>query len=387
MTTAPALARGRELAVDCLIAFGFAVLAEVQVWTVSGLHGDRAAIAALTGVLALTLLVRRRYPLAVVASVCLYFVVTAVAGWNTPDVTFFPSAALMLASYSVAAHGDLRAALIGAALVVAIGVAALVTGDLSAVGVFFFLLFNAASWSAGQLVRTRDEQVRTEAARSSVLERETAERTRVALAEERARIARELHDVVSHGLSGIMLEAAGAEHLAERDPDRVREALRSIQAAGAEANGELRRLLGMMRSAPAGRGEPPIPALADADELVARARRSGLDVDFTSDGELDGLPAGLQLAAYRIVQEALTNVVKHAHGAATRVALRREPGRLEVEVTDSGGRTSRGAKHGHGLVGMRERVALYGGDLDAGPLPGGGFRVLATFPLAGAGEP
>ncbi|MEA2405238.1 MAG: hypothetical protein QOE08_1885, partial [Thermoleophilaceae bacterium] len=300
--------RARELAVDGGLALGVAVLAEVQVWTVTGLHGSRAAIAALSAALAVVLLLRRRHPLAVMVGVCAYFVVTAAAGWNTPDVTFFPSAALMLASYSVAAHGDLRSALIGAGLVVGIGVAALANGDLNLVGVFFLLLFNAASWSAGQLVHARDEQAQTLSARSAALERETEERTRVAVAEERARIARELHDVVSHGLSGMMLEAAGAEHVVRDDPDAARNSLRSIQHAGGEATGELRRLLGMMRGAAARGDDDALPTLARVGELVERARRAGSEVELIGEGDLETLPAGLQVAAYRIVQEALTNV-------------------------------------------------------------------------------
>jgi signal transduction histidine kinase len=355
------------------------------VWTVADLDGNRGAIAALSLALSLAMLLRRTYPLALVASVLLYFAVTAAAGWNTPDVTFFPSAALIVSSYSVAAHSETRTGLIGAALVACVPVAGFVAGDLSIVQVFFMLLFNAASWSAGQLVRTREDETLRVSARSAALEREAEERTRAAVADERARIARELHDVVSHGLSGMVFEAAGAERVVDRDPELALEALQSIQTAGADAAAELRRLLGMMRSAPGAGAPDTIPTLTRVDELVDRARRSGVDASLVTDGELDALPAGLQLAAYRIVQEALTNVVKHAPGAAAQVALRRAPGSLEVEIADSGTRAPRpSSSPGHGLIGMRERVALYGGELETRALRPAGFRVVARFPLGHA---
>jgi signal transduction histidine kinase len=377
--------RGRDLAIDGAIALGLGVLAQAQVWTVADLDGNRYAIAALSLALAFSMLLRRAYPLVVVGCVLAYFAVTAVAGWNTPDVTFFPSAALMISADSVAAHGDTRTGLLGAGLIACVPLAGFLAGDLSIVEVFFMLLFNAASWSAGQLVRNREEEARRIGHRSAALEREAEERTRAAVAEERARIARELHDVVSHGLSGMVFEAAGAERVLERDPERAREALHSIRTAGTDAAAELHRLLGMMRSAPADGSPDALPTLAGVDELVERARRSGVEVSFATDGQLDALPAGLQLAAYRIVQEGLTNVLKHAPGASARVALRQLPGRLEVEVVDSGAaRAAPTSPLGHGLVGMRERVAVYGGELETGPVQPAGFRVLARFPLANA---
>jgi signal transduction histidine kinase len=379
--------RRRDLAWDGAIALGIGVLAQVQVWTVSGLEGNQDAIAALSFALAVTLLLRRAYPLAVVGAVALYFVITSAAGWNTPDVTFFPSAALIVAAYSVAAFSDTRTGLIGAGLVAFVPVAGFVVGDLSIVEVFFILLFNGASWSAGQLVRTREEEARSIGLRSAALEREAEERTRAAVADERARIARELHDVVSHGLSGMVFAAAGAERVLDRDPRLAQDALRSIQSTGADAAAEMRRLLGMMRGAPIAGSPDALPAIADVDELVARARRSGGAVSLATDGELDALPAGLQLAAYRIVQEGLTNVAKHASGATAQVALRAHGGQLEVEIVDSGAPgAARVSPPGHGIVGMRERVALYGGELEAGPVQPTGFRVVARFPLGPASQ-
>jgi signal transduction histidine kinase len=376
------MSRRRDLAVDVALALGLAALALWQVWTVDDLEGDRAATAAVSATLALALAFRRRQPLAVMVAVCAFFPITSATGWNTPDATFFPSAALMLSSYSVAAHGERRAALVGVALVGAVAIGGTAAGDLGVGQAFFLLLFNAAAWSGGRIVHTRERNVVELADRFDALERAADERARIAAAEERARIARELHDVISHGLSGIVLEAAGAERVFERDSDAVRGALRSIQHAGREAADELHRLLGIMRSTDYAAPGSELPRLSQAEELADRARRAGAEVDFDTEGDLDSLPAGLQLASYRIVQEALTNVLKHAPGAATEVAIRRTPRSLEIEVTDRGGppATSR-ARPGHGLVGMRERVALYAGELEAGPLPDGGFSVHASFPL------
>jgi signal transduction histidine kinase len=381
------MSRRRQLAVDVGLALGLMALTQWQVWTVDDLVGDRAATAAAGAGLALALAFRRHRPLAVTVVICAFFPVTAALGWNTPDATFFPSAALMLCSYSVAAHGEHRTALVGAALVVAVAIGGMMAGDLDAGQAFFLLLFNAAAWSGGWIVKTRERDVVELAGRFDALEREADERARVAAAEERARIARELHDVVSHGLSGIVLEAAGAERSLERDGEAARSALRSIQQAGRDASDELRRLLGLMRSTEDAACGSELPNLSRAEELAERARRAGATVDLDTEGDLESLPAGLQLTSYRIVQEALTNVLKHARGAATEVAIRRTARSLEVEVTDRGGPPATGrARPGHGLVGMRERVALYGGELEAGPLPGGGFSVHARFPLGGLAD-
>jgi signal transduction histidine kinase len=378
------LDRRRQLAVDAGLALGLIALSQLQVWTVGDLVGNRAAISAISLAVGLSLFFRRRHPFAVLVGVCAYFPITAAAGWNTPEVTFFPSGMLMLASYSVAAHGDRRRALAGAALVVAVAVAGIAAGDLGAQEAFFFLLFNAAAWTGGLLVHSREQQAVELVGRSEALEREAEERARVAAAEERARIARELHDVVSHGLSGIVLEAAGAERVLDRDPEAVRGALDSIQRAGREATGELRRLLGMMRTARGAGDAGPLPALTRAGELAGRARRAGIKVELRTEGDLAALPAGLQVAAYRILQEAVTNVLKHAPGTTAYMVVRRTPSSLEVGVLDEGdGRTAARAPPGHGLIGMRERVALYGGVLEAGTRQGGGFRVHAHFPLPG----
>jgi len=216
------------------------------------------------------------------------------------------------------------------------------------------------------------------------LELEREEKATQAVTEERARIARELHDVVAHYVSVMVVQAAGARRIADMDPVAAKGALEAVEAAGRTALAEMRRMLEVLRADEAGVG--PQPGLADLDRLVAQVRETGLPVEARMDGDERPLAAGMDLAAYRIIQEALTNVVKHAGNATARVAVSYEPQALDIEVVDDG----RGAaapllagavEGGHGLIGMRERVALYGGELETGPVFPGGYRVHARFPL------
>ncbi len=209
-----------------------------------------------------------------------------------------------------------------------------------------------------------------------------------AVHEERARIARELHDVVADKVGLIVLQAGGARSVLDTDPDRARTALQQVEETGRQTLAEMRHLVGIMRADEVAERQP-LPRLERLPVLVDEARAAGLTVDMEVTGRVVALPAGLELAAYRLVQEALTNVRKHAPSSVVRVLLGYEPDRLRIEVSDDGG--PRGDGHdtdrtvlGHGLVGMRERVRLYDGQLQAEPLPGGGFRVEATLPLAAA---
>jgi len=229
-------------------------------------------------------------------------------------------------------------------------------------------------------VRGREVRAQALAARAEALEREGALRTREAAATERAMIARELHDVVAHNVS-VMVVQAGAER-SVLDPGAVStaETLRAIELSGREALVELRRLLGVLRGGEDDVLEPQ-PTLADVDRLVEQIRQAGVGVTLSVEGETTRLPRGLELSAYRIVQEALTNVLKHAPGAAAEVRLCYEPNAIEIEVRDGGGTPTSPQGTGHGLLGMRERAALHGGSLAAGPEPDGGFRVRARLPV------
>jgi len=211
-----------------------------------------------------------------------------------------------------------------------------------------------------------------------------AAEVRAVVAEERARIARELHDVVAHGMSVVALQAAGGRRVLDSDPDQAREAFDTIERVTSDCLDEMRRLLGILRAddtAPLA----PQPTLAQTAGLVEQARAAGTDVDVTLSGEPRGLPPGVELSAYRIVQEALTNALKHAPGAHVRLQVSYEDTSVVVEVVDDGpgerGGPSPDGAPGHGLIGMRERVELFGGTLDVGPRGGGGFGVRARLPL------
>jgi signal transduction histidine kinase len=250
-------------------------------------------------------------------------------------------------------------------------------------------------WFAGRALRHRKALTDELAAKTARLEAEQEERSRRAVAAERRRIARELHDVVAHNVSVMTIQAGAARSVVDHDPARAEEALEVVQQAGREALTEMRRMLGIMRPGDAAPELAPQPSLSGVAELVERARESGLPVALSVEGDPVTLSTGIDLAAYRIVQEALNNTIKHAGRASARVVVRYEPDALELEVADdgrgpalSGSAQSAVPAGGHGLVGMKERVALYGGELETGRRRGGGFRVRARLPLAaGPGVP
>jgi signal transduction histidine kinase len=247
-----------------------------------------------------------------------------------------------------------------------------------------FLVFAALGWVCGAYVG----ELRGRAARSR---REQELETGRAVAEEQARVGRELHDVIAHTLSVIVIQAGAALEVFDTSPQAARQALGSIGSAGRQALAELRRVLAAVRPQPGEQdGWAPPPGLAGLSELVARVRAAGLEVTARIDGTPAVLPVGLDLAAYRIVQEALTNTLKHARAHAAEVTIRYTPAGLVLAVTDDGQAVApagpRGPAGGRGLIGIRERAALHGGTFDAGPLASGGFAVRVSFPLPGDGR-
>jgi signal transduction histidine kinase len=332
---------------------------------------------------ALPLAFRSRWPLPVLGIT----LVAAVAG----DLLFGGLQLLgpVIALYTVARHHERRVSLTAAA-VSAVGLAVPVVSraaesPLFAIGIYVVL---AAAWAIGDNVRRRHAYLTRVQAREAAIEAEQQERARVAVAEERARIARELHDVISHNVSVMVLQAAAGADVFATHPERSREALGAIEAAGREALAELRLLLDVV-DVPDGEraGLAPPPGLSRLPELVDRIRATGLDVSLTITGAGRALPAGIDLSAYRIVQEALTNTLKHGHAATARVDLRFGDHVLDVEIVDDGAAAADAnarAGRGHGLIGMRERAAVLGGELHAGPRSGGGFAVRASIPLDGA---
>lgn len=232
----------------------------------------------------------------------------------------------------------------------------------------------AGVFGAGRLMQSREQL-------ASALQQERAQAERYAVAEERARIARELHDVVGHAIATMTVQA-GAERMALGDarPD-TSQVLNQIEVTGRQTLQEMRRLLGVLRTSDDSVEFTPQPGLAQVGALAERMSRSGLDVEVRVDGEPGVVPPGVDISAYRIVQEALTNVLKHADAVRATVRIDHAVGAIEIKVTDDGtGSSAASDGQGHGLTGIRERVALYGGSLEAGPLPSGGWRLLARLP-------
>lgn len=248
----------------------------------------------------------------------------------------------------------------------------------------FMLAFIGAIWLAGDAMRARILEARMLADRAAALERRREQEVAQAAGEERARIARELHDVVAHSMSVMVIQAAAAVRVMEDRPERARDAMRQVETTGRAAMAEMRRLLGIVRDGETGLTVPQ-PGLGRLDELVDEFRSAGLPATARVLGEPRPLAPGLEVSAYRVIQEALTNAMRHAHATRVDIVLRYSPDTLEISVTDDGGgRSARGDDEttGHGLVGMRERVTLFGGQLEAGPRPEGGFAVSARLPIA-----
>jgi signal transduction histidine kinase len=244
------------------------------------------------------------------------------------------------------------------------------------------LTYGVVVWSVALIARTRRLHVLGRAERAATAERERDHLARIAVAEERARIARELHDIVAHSLSVMIVHANGAEYAFDRDPERARAALRTIGATGRDALGEIKQLVQILRGDGGDPAADRSPAALDqVGAVVERARGAGLAVDLAVDGTPPQVPGGVALAVYRIVQEALTNTLRHARATRAEVVLRLGPESLDVDVQDNGRPATIPTEGGHGLVGMRERATMLGGSFEAGPLPGGGYRVHARLPL------
>jgi signal transduction histidine kinase len=328
---------------------------------------------------------RRRAPISAFALAVVGGAIQVTASQPIPS-----DIALLILLYTVAAYRPRRASII--ALLVCLGgsaVAVLTWGPVRGVDLAWRLSFAAfmfgglelTVWILGDSMRYRRGYYAALEDKAARLEAERDAQAKVAAAAERARIARELHDVVAHHVSVMVVQADGAGYALRTDPDRAGAALQAIAGTGRQALAEMRRLLGVLRSADEESTLAPVPGLGELRELLEQARTAGLEVSYTLTGKPRELPEGAELAAYRVVQESLTNTRKHAGLAATAaVTLRYEPGGLTVEVTDDGLGGSGTDTGGLGLAGMRERIAMYGGTVTAGPLRGGGFGVSARLP-------
>ncbi|MEU1791568.1 histidine kinase [Streptomyces sparsogenes] len=335
---------------------------------------------------------RRRAPLAVM---CALAVPGLVDGWTGTALEAGASRLVLL--YGIAVRrpsSELVGASALAAAQIAVSAVRWPEGDLDR-RLVPNLMTCAVVVLAGIAVRTRRDYTASLLERARQLEVERDQQARLAAAAERARIAREMHDIIGHHLSVITGLADGGSYAARKNPERATQALEAIGDTSREALGELRKLLGMLRDAtadptqrPALADLAPQPALADLDLLLGRVREAGLPVRATFSGPGAGLSPGLQLAVYRIVQEALTNTLKHAGPhASAELALAHTPHGVDLRITDTGLGTAPGLPDGgQGLAGMRQRAALYGGTLEAGPLPSGGWRVHAHLPAERSGQ-
>lgn len=290
----------------------------------------------------------------------------------------------MIAIYTVASESQTWRLRLGAVLTVALVVTWLVHDydviSLDAGAIVGYGLFAAVPWTFGRVIRIRREREGLLEQRALTLERDVAEAARRAVEDERTRIAREIHDVVGHALGVIVVQAEGGGRLISTYPGETRRALDTIGRTGREALGEMRRLVGLLRVSDEQPNLSPQPGLAQLETLAAQMRAAGLPVEVVIEGEPAPLAPSVDLSAYRIAQEALTNVLRHAGPARARVLLRYGLSAVEVSVVDDGAGPDHDNGAGHGLIGIRERVTLFGGDVEAGPQAEGGYAVRARLP-------
>ena len=335
---------------------------------------------------ALPIAMRRRWPLQALGIATVSLTIATAIGQS-----FAPDPLIAVPMYQVASVRERRESfpalvIVGASLVIAAAVGA-ATHPREGQATFSVLLAIAA-WFVGDSVRARREYTAGLAEQAAQRARENVERAQRGVAEERLRIARELHDVVAHSLSVIAVQSGVGRHVIDARPEQAKQALAAVEKTSRSALDELRRMLGVLRRQESdGPDLSPAPSIGEVGALVEEIRSTGVPVELRIAYEsLGELPPLVELSAYRIIQEALTNVVKHAPSARTVVEVRRDHDELVVEVTDDGGGTippypSGTSENRHGIVGMRERAALFNGSLSAAPRPGGGFRVLARLPV------
>jgi signal transduction histidine kinase len=359
-----------------------AVLAGTSVVEVVGVGfgADTVVVSGLCVVVGVCVAWRRTRPLVAIAVGMGAYALLAVVDVDSNDLLVV-TASLMVLVYSVAMWEPRRESLAGLALAV-LAVSAVVFGEggkpLSDYVYVDSLV--VAAWGLGRAMRARLLQVSELAQQAARAELAREHEAAAAVAEERNRIARELHDIVSHGLSVIVVQAAAAEPAVADAPDAAVDALRSIQDVGREAQSEMIRMLRVLREGHGDSVLSPMPGVDDIASLIDRTRSAGLPVQLTVTGDPHPLPAGVGLAAYRIVQEALTNVRRHAGAVATAVHLAHTPSSLQVTVSNTAGTSDAATGAGMGLTGMRERAAMYGGTVTAGPASDGTFVVTANLP-------
>lgn len=385
--------RDRPVVWDAVLAAVLGAIALVGLLTVDAedisSHRDADAVGvALTVAVFLGVAVRRRWP----EPVAWFVTAATVPYWVLDYVDTGTTIGVLVAVYTLAAQVDRPRSLRSGIAICVVLVAVMITGvlseqeDLPAIAVVGNVVVFATAWTVGDSVRSRRAYLAEVEARAEAAEREGERTAEKAVQDERVRIARELHDVVAHSVSVMVVQAGAARRVLDRDPARAAESLAAIESTGRNALDELRRLLGVLREDRAAASTVPQPTAGDLAALVEQSRRAGLDVDLAVEGTADAVPVGVGLTVYRVVQEALTNVVKHAGPAHVDVHVTYGES-VDIEVADDGRGLCRDAdlpSGGQGLIGMRERIELFGGELHVGPRPGGGFRVRACLPVAGS---
>jgi signal transduction histidine kinase len=372
----PTLARSRPdpARVDLLLAVVLTVTAQLEVWLGNGNADHHRVVAAIVALLTTaSLAVRRRWPL-LVGVVVSWAYALQLGFWGDPQI-MSAAVAYFCALYGMTVWTSTRRFAVGVALLVASWLALVAAPKGSLANTTLFTIVTLVVMLLVRRVLGDRER------RARLAERERDLAAREAVVEERARIARELHDAIAHNVSMMVVQAGAERRVLDGNGSSTGEVLETIEQIGRGALTEMRRLVGMLRS---DNGDPlaPQPGLGDLPRLVGQVREAGLPVDLHVEGEPRELPVGIELSAYRIVQEALTNALNHAGEAHALVRVGYGADSLELEIVDDGaGSEPRAGSGGHGLVGMRERVALYGGRFDAGRRPSGGFGVRVLLPI------
>ena len=368
-----------------LVHYGFAaVLAVFLVVEFAMLdQGPRGLYVGLAIVGGIALLFTRDYPFAAPL-----IVAGAIGGCLFAEPEQFRDAAapffvvVLFMPWCIGVYNEPRRAVLGLVALEAIGLWANVRFGQGPADFIFVGMFIGVSWTIGFVLNRRAADARELRERAERLEQEQAEAADRAVAEERQRIARELHDVIAHSVSVMTVQAGAVRRLLAPEQEKERQALETVEATGRDALTEMRRLVGLLRDQGTMPEFSPQPGLGSIETLLDGVRSAGLPVELAVDGDPRELPPGVDLAAYRVVQEALTNALKYGGTAHAWVALRWHGGELELEVANDGRGDGDGSGGGHGLAGMRERVALYGGDLESGPREGGGYVVRARLPVS-----
>lgn len=371
----------RPWARDIALAVAFIAAGQAAAWTETADAGPKSVTVPVALAVAAALAWRRRAPLGALGVTLAVVILQEGFVRTSPSIYFL--VILLISVFSAAAHLPARRAVWAGALALAcVEMVNLLDRTATAPDkVFTALVLVGAPWLAGRALRHQRGHSTELSVLNDRLRLERDERARAAVAAERARTARDLHDVIAHSVSVMIVQAGAAEQILDADPERAREPLHAIRATGKAALNDMRRLLGVLRTDAEGLALTPQPTLRDLEALAERFSATGLTVKLAITGEGGALAPGIEMTAYRVCQEALTNALKHGGGCAT-LTLRLSRGAVEIAVLDDGsGRPSNGTvTGGHGLTGMRERVALFGGELHAGPRPDGGFTLQARLP-------